>query len=131
MLPGFLYTCPHQNIAQTRARETSGANRPSLPLNTRNVRLLESAAIPCALQRIGNIMAFKFTQLSKTQCERPFDFAADTQTPLHRIQCTGFVHVVADEEMGHRCKPGVEVLRRHFEIEETERTQDHSVLPWN
>ena len=63
MFAGWLQSCPLQQILQTRTRESAGAHCSFLPLNPRDVRLVEPSAVARTFESIGNGVRFDFAQV--------------------------------------------------------------------
>ena len=76
-------------------------------------------------------MSFQAAQFREREAVRLFDFAADGEFPLCRIDGAGLVHVIADEEVLCGRKPATEGFHGGFQVEEAVGAHDQIFFAWN
>src|ERR1700733_10476204 len=108
VLAGRLYPCLLQHIVKSWTGKPCRAHCSLAPLNARHLTAMQAAAITGAFEGIYDSVRLNLGKFGEAKSNWLLHFFADGETPIVRVEFTGFVHVIAHEEVRHRRKPAIE-----------------------
>jgi len=111
VLSSRLYSGTLQDVPQTRTGESGSAHGALAPLNTGNLRTMQTATVARALQRVDNGMSLQLREFREGEGERPIDETVNEKSIVVRVDSgnTGVMSLVM--QVGRR-NDALQILQR-------------------